>query len=587
MSNPNNVYKKEQSTLSIVKDLKEAGQDYEWYPTTNKQIEIITNDIMKINEDFSFTARNFDPIKVLDIGAGDGRVLQAMQSIFEKDDDVEIDLFAVEKASVHTSRYRSKGITLLGTEFDQINFISKHCHVAFVNPPYSCFSYWLDTLIKHLNFGVLYAVIPQRWADDSAIKEAMKLRGLKYAKVLAESDFSDAERKARAKVDLVRFSFEELNPETLRVKSDRYRPTVGIRKTDSFQLFIENELGLRKSYSETTKKFSEEIEKKRIRDLMQTEGTTSFELVKSKGILSALLDNYERDLTNTLEQYKLISQIDSTLLQELGVDYDGLCASIKEKSFGYRHVYWSLLFEKLDAISSRLTSTNKTELINTLSANALDFTYTNAIYIIHYAVELGNELTEKSLIAVYKNLTSSDAISRYYKSNEHVFNDSWRHSSSDHYQAKFVLDYRFVFSSWSNFNVDEFKNGLNVSARNFTNDLMVAFKLLGYNDVKTNTPYDDVITKQPLSVFGTKPDGTTIELIQIKFYKNGNRHLKFNQTVMLRLNVTVSRLLGWVRSKTEFETELETTQPISKEVWGLSDSMKLSPNSVLKLEMAA
>lgn len=576
----------QQSTLSLVKDLKEANQDFEWYPTTTKQIKIITNDIKEIKENFDFTDRYSQAVKVLDIGAGDGRVLKAIQSAFEQEEYFNIDTFAIEKAPIHTATYRKKGITLLGTEFNQINFTSKNCEIAFVNPPYSEFSYWMQTLINHLNFGLLYAVIPERWINDAAIKEAMKLRGVKFTKVLAESNFSDADRAARAKVHVVRFSFNNLIADK-KFDSRRYKPSVFRDSTDPFQLFIENELGLNKTYSETTEKFNEYAEKERVKKEITTEGATCFELVESKGVLWALLDNYERDLASTLEQYKIISTIDAKLLQELGVEYDALRKSVKEKLLGYRNVYWQVLFEKLEVISSRLTSNHKKDLLNKLSANALDFTYTNAVYTIQYAVEVGNELIEQSLIDVYKNLTSSDAISRYYKSNERVYSDDWRYTKDANKNVKYLLDYRFIHSNWSNFGSNSWDKGLTEGAREFTNDLLVAFKLLGYSNLYTTCAYEYMSYGDKLSIIGTTPEGDVTELVTIKFYKNGNRHLKFNQEAMLRFNVTVSRLLGWVRSKDEFVNESDSTETVNDNVWEISNEMKVTPNNILMLTCEA
>ena len=570
------------TTHKLVQDLKEANQDFEWYPTTTEQIQIITNDIKKIKENFDFTDRYSQAVKVLDIGAGDGRVLKAIQSEFEQEEYFNVDAFAIEKAPIHTATYREKGITLLGTEFNQINFISKSCEIAFVNPPYSEFSYWLQTLINHLNFGLLYAVIPERWINDPAIKEAMVLRGIKFTKVLAESDFLDADRSARAKVNVVRFSFNDLIADK-NFDSRRYKPNVFRDSTDPFQLFIENELGLKKTYSETTEKFNEYTEKERVRKAMETEGSSCFELVESRGVLWALLENYEIDLAKTLDQYKLISKIDAQLLQELGVDYDGLRKGAKEKLLGYRNVYWSLLFEKLDALSSRLTSKHKKNLLQKLSSNALDFTYTNVIYIINFAVELTNELLEQSLIDVYTDLTSPEAISRYYVSNQHVYKDDWRYNRDENMKSKYLLDYRFIHTNWSNFYTESYKNGLSDGAREFCNDLLVAFKLLGYSNLYANTGYEYMSKGDKLSLMGTTPDGDVVELVQIKFYQNGNRHCKFNQSAMLRLNVTVSRLLGWVRSKEEFVNESETTMHVEDNVWDISNEMKVSSNNILML----
>lgn len=572
-----------QSTLSIVQDLKNANQDFEWYPTTTEQIKSVTDDINSLRENFDFKERYKESIKVLDVGAGDGRVLQAIKDSLN-DDDFNIDTYAIEKSTIHTSTYRSKNITLLGTEFNQINFISKSCNICFVNPPYSEFSYWLQTLIRHLNFNLLYAVVPQRWIDDKGIKDAMEYRGIKFTKVLLESDFLNAERAARAKVNIVRFSFSDFSLETLKKFNRDYKPPISICSTEPFQLFLENELGLKKTYSQTTERFNEYVERERVKTQMNVDGSQANELVKTKGVLWALLDNYENDLDRTLNQYKKISEIDPNLLQELGVDYEGLRTGAKEKLLGYRNVYWALLFEKLDTISNRLTSKYKKKLLDQLSSNALDFTYTNAIYIVSYAVEIGNELIEEGLVEVFKNLTSEESISRYYKSNQHIYKDDWRYTQTMKEGAKYLLDYRFIHSGYDNF-ADYYSSvkGLNENTRNFTDDLVVAFKLLGYNNLQVSESYSNMTFGDRLSINGTDCNGDEIELATIKYYKNGSRHLKFNQEAMLRFNVTVSRILGWVRNKEEFNDDSETKTTIDDSVWEISDDMKITANNVLLL----
>jgi hypothetical protein len=270
------------------------------------------------------------------------------------------------------------------------------------------------------------------------------------------------------------------------------------------------------------------------------------------------------------------------LLRELGVDYDGLRKGVSEKLYGYRNVYWSLLFENLEVIYSRLTMKNKQALLDTLMRNALDFTYNNAVYIIDYAVTTGNELIEQSLIDVYKSLTCESSISRYYKSNEHVYHDDWRHGKSPNESAKYALDYRFVFSTSSNFESRTGRDCLNAYAQGFTQDIKVAFNLLGYSDLRFSTDLNSIGFGDSLSILGKTPSGEEIELAVIKFYKNGNRHIKFNQKAMLRFNVTVSRLLGWVRHKEDYSSELEA-DTVSDEVWEISEGMSIVSGDVLRL----
>ncbi|MBT0587976.1 DUF4942 domain-containing protein [Alteromonas oceanisediminis] len=596
---------KQASVSATVKALKAANEDYEWYPTTAAQIQVITDDVKRLSMVYELEGRDKNPT-VLDIGAGCGRVVTAIRDTLNANKDkigASVKAYAIEKAGIHTSTYRGKNIHLIGTEFAETNLITKSVTFGFCNPPYREFEAWIARLLQELAFKVLYAVIPERWTESKLIKQAIKSRGIEFSEIITTSDFLDAERKARAKVHLVRFSFVDLSQEALEEEKDaagerweqrryHYRPDLGIKATSPFLKFISEELGLHKTTSETTDKFHEYVERQRVKAEMKKEGTESFELVKSRGVIWALLESYERNMQHTLNQYKTIGKLDGNLLSELGIKYEDLLESVRAKLYGWRGVFWGLLFDELDAIKEKLTAENKKTLLNQLSATALDFTYKNCVYVIQYAVEMGNELIEESLIDIYKSLTNADSIKTYYKSNTRVFDDSWRYNryhgdgESLDRQSKRMLDYRFVISTWGNFGHNSWDHGLNESARQFTDDLIVAFRLLGYGNLYGSCRYEHIGYGDAYYITGTTPDGESVELVKIRFYKNGNRHLSFNQAAMLRLNTAVSRILGWVRSKEEFAEETGEDAP-ADEVWNISESMKILPSSMLKLTQAA
>ena len=224
-------------------------------------------------------------------------------------------------------------------------------------------------------------------------------------------------------------------------------------------------------------------------------------------------------------------------------------------------------------------------MLNTLNANALDFTERNAIYIIGYAVDIANESIDEGMISVFKKLTSPETVLKYYKSNERVYNDNWRYNSDDtqHKDSKRLLDYRFVYSSHSNFHIDSWKHGLNDSAREFVSDIKVIFTLLGYSKLTLSHNMDDMAPGKKLAITGTLPTGKSVTLITITFYKNGNRHLRWCQQAMLRFNCTVAQILGWVRFKEEFERETDIEAPVKTEEWEIANTLHLTPNNIALL----
>src|SRR5690554_1966408 len=74
------------SVHALVRDLKASSQDYEWYPTTPEIIACVKEDLHKL---FSPPGQSSVAASVLDCGAGDGRVLNAL---------TEGSKYAIEKA---------------------------------------------------------------------------------------------------------------------------------------------------------------------------------------------------------------------------------------------------------------------------------------------------------------------------------------------------------------------------------------------------------------------------------------------------------------------------------------------------------
>lgn len=575
------------SVKRLVDELKSKGEDFEFYPTTDDQIHAITSDLEEILKTHTFNTR-CQPVSILDVGAGDGNVLiKLKQSLAESSlpRSQEVSMFAIEKSFVHIMSYRGKDINLVGRDFYECNLLTKKANILFTNPPYSRFSSWISKTIQQADFSIMYAVIPSRWKDDKSIADAIASRQVTNVEVIATSDFSDGLRQARAKVDVVRFSFDDFNDiderTAKRYERTGYKPTIGIRSTDAFQQFIENEIGITNSVNSTYKNFSEAQEMNRVRREMASTESATHSLVKHRGVLHALLDDYDRALNRIISQYRKIGELDSSLLSELGVESKEILSSLRGKLVGMRNVYWGLLFEELDVLSSRLIESKRTVFLNTLKSNALDFTYQNAIYVISYATEIANEMIDDSFLEVFKNLTKESSISRYYKSNEHVLNDSWRYNSSEIFgKPKYMLDYRFVYCSFgcyqSSYSGDI---SLTTSARSFVGDMRVIFHLLGYSNLKQNLTLDEVKSgKDELVISGSTPSGEIVDLLAVRFYKNGNRHIRFDSDFMLRFNVTASRLLGWVRTKDEFTSEVDVE--VKNSDWEVLDLLHVKPESV-------
>src|ERR1043165_7052187 len=127
------------STAALVENLKSAGQDFEWYPTTRRMVDIIIQDMKRAA---SANWRNDGFTSILDIGAGDGRVLMQMAG-----DNDRIKLYSIEQSTLLQQK-QSDRIIPVGAEFYEQNLMSLPVDVAFSNPPYSEFEEWAARIIS-------------------------------------------------------------------------------------------------------------------------------------------------------------------------------------------------------------------------------------------------------------------------------------------------------------------------------------------------------------------------------------------------------------------------------------------------------
>lgn len=180
---------KPRSTYSLVKQIKAEQQDFEWYPTTIDMLDVVKKDLQVMIDDYEIEENP----SILDCGAGDGRSLMYLTNGKR---------YAIEKSQPLVTAM-DDSIFIIGADFHQQTFMDKEVNVLFCNPPYSEYSEWVEKIIRETKAGILYFVIPKRWQANRQIEQAIKLRSAE-AEVLGQFDFSDADREARAVVDIVK-----------------------------------------------------------------------------------------------------------------------------------------------------------------------------------------------------------------------------------------------------------------------------------------------------------------------------------------------------------------------------------------------
>lgn len=164
------------TTGQLVLTLQQEAQDFEFYPTTNEIIDALARDIQSIRDEHGYRYRGLD--SVLDIGAGNGKVLLALRERAGM-----TALHAIEKSEILCDQL-PPDILIVGTDFAQQSLLSKHTDVTFCNPPYSVFEEWAIKIIRQSASRIIYLVIPERWERSAGIADALKYRDAECAKVV-------------------------------------------------------------------------------------------------------------------------------------------------------------------------------------------------------------------------------------------------------------------------------------------------------------------------------------------------------------------------------------------------------------------
>ena len=556
----------------LVKIQHENGEETEFYPTTQDMVDCVAKWISE---------NGMDTYSVLDIGCGNG-------SFFEKLDKTEW---------FYTNEYKSKNsksklhqnykkcgieksyilaeqmpddIILLGSDFDNNTLIDKKVDCIFCNPPYSEYEKWAERIISEGNAEKVVLVIPQRWRDSEKINIALEKRKLK-ANVIGSFDFHHAERKARAVVDVI-----GIMPDSECLCGHRYVKEI----TDPFDIWFDSTFTLK---AEKQKEGEYEKRDKRRSEIMQL-GDTAENLVQF----------YNADMQKLYDNYRALENLDADIFRELKVDVGMLKKSLKERLKGLKHLYWDLLFKKYDKLMNRLTTAGKKVLSRLNDNTVIDFTMENIFMLTMWIIRHSNTLFDEQLTDFFFKLARSESIHRY-KSNLRWNDSDWRYLKEDCRTGSWkqwnenvereklrnvMLDYRIVVSDYSNFDTDWYKQRMTDSCRDFLYDMKVIAANLGYN-LNLNIPerYTDTDVSQWSNCNIYTEEGELF--CNLKLYKNGNRHIKFCQPFMQKLNVEMARINGWVHSKEEAKEELGLSEQEINQFW--NNNMKIGVGEGRKL----
>jgi hypothetical protein len=536
--------------------LKEDGQDFEFYPTTNEILNAVNADIVSMaqGDDFNFRyghkdtfiARENDDWKegthkiiipsFIDIGSGDGRVFDFMRGSEKERINIKQRL-GIEIADAQADDLIRRGIGIIGRDFFDTVLIDKEFNVCFSNPPYSRFKEWCNKICAEVRATLIYLVIPQRWQDDGEFAAMLKNKG--ELTVLGSYDFLEADRAARAKVDLIRIYSEQCR-----------------NQEDLFTKWVEQHIGKFEVAEEVE---AVEEKTKNTSGLKQANGDT----------VAELCNNYREDMQELMAAYLSLAKIDFKLLQQLGIDKNSVIVKIKADIEGLKKRYWLKTFDILSPINSRLTWRTREKLLDEINwFQKLDYTEGNIKTIIVWTIENYNKYVKEQLLQAFDDFTGSDGF-QAYKSNTVWKQGTWRYNGKD-MPEKYLLDYRIItrchISEWEHNRNQCILSDLAVIACNlgFDND--------GVTDFKQDGKQKRCIGKDGLNVF------------EYRLYKNGNLHIKARKEFMQAWNLEVGRLKNWLHEPADVAKEFDISIEEAGNLWNRGNLQLIGKNSPLLLE---
>lgn len=587
------------NTSALVNLLKENNQDFEFYPTTKEMIESIYFDLATKD-------RHYKAYSVLDVGAGNGGFFEKFKQIRQevkehniaigcnKDEDWHyqensqeifkqvkpkaeiITKYAIEKSEILINQM-SANIMLIGTDFWEQTLIDKEVDVIFSNPPYSQFEDWSAKIIREAHAAVIYLIIPQRWQNSQLLKDCIEARKA-TAKIINEFDFSDAERVARAKVHIVKIN----------LISDEERAYRRDKLSDPFDVWFENVFKIQ-AEKRSDRSWSEEKEEERYKN-QERQSEIENELVAGRDLVQVLVALYQRDLNELMKTYQVLGTIDAKLMKELGVKLEEVKKNLKMKIQGLKNLYWSEIFSKLSNIKERLCSSQRSALLGKLD-RSIDFTESNIYGVLIWVIKNANQYLDQQIKDLFEKLTEREGI-RNYKSNQTTWEkDGWRYRDQE--KSHYCLDYRIVTRGyWEGYS----EKRLSQRTIDLIDDIMTVANNLGFDGQSSKSfGWDYKPSYGEKQEFYMRPNWQNDNSIkrnlfmEVRFYKNGNVHLKINQDFMKAFNIEVARLNGWVRSAddimNEFPDECKVSADEVKKYYRANFLISYnSPKNLLQLE---
>ena len=564
-------------TARKIRTLRAADEDFEFYPTTPEILEAMKKDIwayLRSHED-DYADRNRDRVHIhtdwegskqkerldihsfLDIGAGDGRVLDYLD---KEQGSSHCHKYGIEIARAQADDLIRRGVFIIGRDYWDVDLSDQYYSLIFSNPPFSQLERWVNKILYECNFSILYLVMPIRWKNLTDIKKELE----RYeATIVGEFDFSEADREARGRVNLVRINAPWHKEEGIGNKKNKY---TGHQQSveDAFERWVREYIA----------EFPEEENTP-----WQVEEEQALALRNSP--IDQLLIDYEQEKQNLAEAFRAIGKLEPAIIKLMGQDKNSMLEIIRKAIEGLKSKYWRAAFDKLEPVRKRMIRKTRERIFEKIKEFiSLDFNADNIYSIAIWIINNTNVGILDQIGEVFDEMTTAEYIEQY-KSNKHWTKSDWRHTHSSYKYDKLParwklgLDYRIVIATY---NYDRYAS----QHHTLVDDFIIICSNLGFEISPNCEP--DYKQHQSEQEFYTL-DG---ELAFTMRYYTGNRnaHLKINKKLLMKFNIEVAKIRKWMSEPDDVVQEYGVPKDEAVKMWNSGVAL-LGSSDVQMLEYKA
>lgn len=558
-------------------------EDKEFYPTTDEIIQVVKSDINSLS--------GYKMITLLDIGAGDGRVLSGIMETPLEDGTCDtrrmyeaVDykkqsahkLMGIEQSDKLMSLWH-KDIIPVGSDFFDTNLMSISAKFTFTNPPFTKIEPWITKVVYETQSQHCYFVAPERWRNSTMIEEAINKRNGKVTS-LGVYSFKDGDRAVREGRDM----------------AELFRIDFGSRGTDEFieplRLFLEERLGNIEEQIPDHRKYSVET---RLKNSLERAGVKNA-LVTGNDYVSAMVELYNAEQAKIYDAMEKFQSIDSTLFSAIGVStYDAMMNMRKELD-NLRSQYWVELYRNTREISE-LVDTETSYAFEALmkSQTNLEFNQSNIRMIMVWCLKNIRAYSKKQVKKSIGELLSSVNI-KAYKSNEARFvRGDWEYAAQipndvTHYCLNTT---KRLIISWYKRRVDNEairrSGSLRHNIKDCLTNLCVIANNVGFSVSNIRDIRDDNWSagKQRDILYTDKATGETKVLFRVKVFMAGTIHLNMDQDFINYLNVEFGKIKGWVTTPQEAAEEMGMTIEAATKAFNAYEDVMSLTNSNAMLDL--